>query len=124
MSVLYHISRYVAGVMGFVTLWGLLFFSSVLESTIVTASLVLSSTSLVVALIPQNKLRTLPTRLVFFLLCLLGVGAGLVLLWDNLDLSSGVEWDVVSASILHIAALALLALFAIKKISNKGPGSI
>ena len=107
------LSRYVAGIMGVITLWGLLFFSSTLKSEIVTAGLVLGSTSFVVALMPQRILRLFPVRLVFVLLCLAGVAAGLVLLFYRLGRADGVEWHVVSASIIHIAALATLAIFSI-----------
>ena len=117
MSSLYLVlSRYVVGIMGVLILWGLLFFSSTLQSAIVTAGLVLGSTSLVVALMPQRALCIFPVRLVFFLLCVVGVGAALVLLWHRLGRSSGIELDVVSANILHIAALATLAIFRKPKV--------
>jgi len=114
MSGLYVVSRIFVGILGFIALGGVVWFASTLGNTLVLAGLLLGFTSLVAAFVPQRKLSSSATQRVLVTLCVLGIGAGFVLVVDNLKVPREIEWDVVSINILHIAALATMAVIALK----------
>jgi len=114
MSGLYTTSRIYAGFMGFTILGGILWFASTLNSVIVMAGMVTGFSSLAVAFIPKRKLSSHSTRRVIVGLCVIGIGAGLVLVVDDLNASRGIEWDVVIMKALDVAALAIMAVIALK----------
>jgi len=114
MSGIYGASRVFVGFLGFIALGGIIWFAGSLSSEIVLAGVLLGLTSLVVALIPQRKLSSSTTRRTLVTLCIVGAGAGLVLVVDNFSTSRGIEWDVVAMNVLHIAALATMAAIALK----------
>lgn len=115
MSRLYTPSRIFVGFLGFTALGGIIWFASSLANEIVLAGVLLGLTSLVVAFIPQRKLSSIATRRILVTLCVVGIGAGLALVVDNLSTSRGIEWDVVSMNVLHIAALATMAAIALRR---------
>lgn len=114
MSGLYTLSRISTGFLGFTAIGGVVWFASSLSKTIVLAGVLLGLTSLVVAFVPQRKLLSGATRRTLVTLCVVGIGAGLVLVADNFNASRGIEWDVVAINLLHIAALATMAAIALK----------
>ena len=118
MSGIYSASRVFVGFLGFIALGGVIWFASSLANEIVLAGVLLGLTSLVAALIPQRKLSSSATRRTLVTLCVIGAGAGLVLVADNLSASGGIEWDVVAMNVLHIAALATMAVIALRQPSE------
>jgi hypothetical protein len=48
------------------------------------------------------------------ILCVVGIGAGLVLVADDLGVSSGIEWHVVAIRLVHIATLTAMIVIALK----------
>lgn len=115
MSGIYGVLRVFVGFFGFIALGGIIWFASSLASKIVLAGVLLGLTSLVVAFIPQRKLSSGKTRRTLVTLCIVGAGAGVVLVADNLSVSGGIEWDVVAMNVLHVAALAAMAFIALKQ---------
>jgi len=115
MSGLYTLSRGLAGFFGFTTLLGVLWFAdSPGGGAFIIPGLLMGFSSLAVAFIPQRKLSSSATGRTLVTLCVVGIGAGLVLVADDLGASSGIEWDVVAIRLLHIAALAVMAVTALK----------
>ncbi len=115
MGGLYTLSRIYAGLMGFIILGGILWFSSALSGTIVAAGTIGGVTSLGVSLVPPRKLSNQSIQRTLITLCVIGVGAGLVLVWDDLNASGGIEWDVLSMKALDIVALATMAILALRR---------
>jgi len=119
MNGLYTVSRFFAGFFGFIALGGVLWFSASLSNAIIIAGVFTGVTSLAVAFVPQRKLVSGTVRLIVILLCLVGIVTGFVLVTNDLKATSGIEWDVVAMNLLHIAALAMIAIIALKR----APGS-
>lgn len=117
MNGLYTVSRFFAGFLGFIALGGVLWFNASLSNAIIIAGAGL--TSLAVAFVPQRKLVSGTVRLIVILLCLVGIVTGFVLVTNNLKATGGIEWDIVAMNLLHIAALATIAIIALKR----APGS-
>lgn len=115
MSGLYTVSRIFVGMLGFIALGGVVWFASALNNTIVLAGVLLGLVSLAAVFVPQRKLSSGAIRRTLVALCLVGIGAGFILVADNLKAPRGIEWDVVSANILHIAALATMAILALRQ---------
>ena len=114
MTNLYIFARGVNGFFGFTTLLGVLWFADAPGGqAFIVPGLLLGFSSLVVAFIPQRKLSSGTTRRTLVTLCVIGAGAGLVLVADNFSASGGIEWDVVAMNVLHIAALATMAVIAL-----------
>ncbi|OGI69262.1 MAG: hypothetical protein A2W18_07095 [Candidatus Muproteobacteria bacterium RBG_16_60_9] len=115
MSGIYGVLRVFVGFFGFIALGGIIWFASSLASAIALAGVLLGLTSLVAAFIPQRKLSSGKTRRTLVTLCVVGAGAGLVLVADNFSASGGIEWDVVAINVLHVAALATMAVIALRR---------
>jgi len=114
MNGLYTLSRGVAVFFGFTVLLSILWFASSLSGAFIIAGLLMGFSSLTVAFIPQRKLSKGTTRRALVTLCVVGIGAGLFLVADDLGATSGIEWDVVAIRLVHIAALAAMAVIALK----------
>lgn len=121
MSGLYTVSRIFAGILGFISLVGVVWFSSALNSLIAGAGALLALTSLAVAFVPQQKLSTPSVRGTAILLCVVGIGAGLVLTFDDLRASRDIEWDIVSMKLINLIALAVIAVVAFRKSPSDPP---
>jgi hypothetical protein len=119
MSKLYLWSRILAGFFGFTALLGVLWFSASQGKVFVIAALSMGFSSLIAVFVPLRTLSSTAVRVFLIVLCTVGVSAGLVLVVDDLMSSSGiewseVEWDVVAIRLLHTAALAAMAIVALK----------
>jgi hypothetical protein len=114
MNGLYTLSRGLAVFFGFIVLLSILWFTSSLGGTLIIAGVLMGLSSLAAAFIPQRKLSSGATRRTLVTLCVVGIGAGLVLVADDLGATSGIEWDVVAIRLVHIAALAAMAVIALK----------
>lgn len=114
MSGLYIVSRIFVGILGFISLGGVVWFGSALSSVVAGTGLLLALVSLAVAFVPQQKLSSSLVRGTMMLLCVVGIGAGLFLTADDLRASRGIEWDVVSMKLLHVIALAAIAVVAFR----------
>ena len=112
MSGIYTLSRGLAVFLGFTVLLSIVWFASSLGGAFIIAGVLMGFSSLAVAFIPQRKLSSSATRRTLVTLCVVGISAGLVLVADDLGASSGIEWDVVAIRLLHIAALATMAVIA------------
>lgn len=119
MTDLYIFLRGANGFFGFTTLLGVLWFADAPGGqAFIVPGLLLGFSSLVVAFIPQRKLSKGTTQRTLVTLCVVGIGAGLVLVADDLGATSGIEWDVVAIRLVHIAALAIMAVIALKQPSE------
>jgi hypothetical protein len=114
MSGLYTAAQIAAGFLGFIAIGGVVWFASSLSNAIVLAGVLLGLTSLAAAFVPQRKLSNDTIRRSLVALCTVGIVAGSVLVTDNLKASHGIEWDVVSMNLLNIAALATMAINAVR----------
>ncbi len=115
MNGLYTLSRGLAIFFGFTVLLSVLWFASSLGKAFIIAGLLMGFSSLVAGFIPQRKLSSGTTRRSLVVLCVVGIGAGLVLVADDLGTTSEIEWDVIAIRLLHIAALATIAVTALKR---------
>ena len=113
MDGIYTLSRIYAGFMGFTSLGGILWFAGTLSRMIVIAGTIAGVSSLAASLVPPHKLSRHSIQRTLIALCVIGVGAELVLIMDALTISHGVEWDVVSMEILNITALTTMAVKAL-----------
>lgn len=92
---------------GFAMLLGVLWFAgSPGGGTFVIPSTLMGFSSLAAAFATRRTLVTL---------CVVGIGAGLVLVADDLDAPRGIEWSVVAIRLLHIAALVTMAITALER---------
>jgi len=123
MSGLYTLSRIFVAFLGFTALLGVLWFASSLREAIIIAGVLLGISSLLAAFVPQHKLSNRETRRTLIALCVIGIGAGLVLVVDDLGASRGIEWHVVTINLIHVAALATMAVTALKRSSEEILGS-
>jgi hypothetical protein len=115
MTDLYTLSRGITGFFGFTTLLGVLWFADAPGGqTFIIPGLLMGFSSLVVAFIPQRKLSKGTIQRILVALCIVGIGAGLFLVADDLGATSGIEWDVVAIRLVHIAALAAMAVITLK----------
>lgn len=114
MNGLYTVARIYAGIMGFIILGGILWFASALSGAIVVAGMTAGASSLIASLIPPRKFSDGAIRRTLIGLCAIGIGAGLVLVVDDLSAPRAIEWDVVSMKTLDIASLAAMATIALK----------
>ena len=97
---------------GFTTLLGVLWFAgSPGGEAFVIPGTLMGFSSLAAAFATRRTLVTL---------CVVGIGAGLVLVAGDLGASRGIEWSVVAIRFLHIAVLATMAVTALKQ----SPGSL
>ena len=115
MSSLYNMSRILTGILGFIALGGVVWFGSILNNMIALAAVLLGLASLATVFVPQRKLSSGVIRQILIALCIVGIGAGFFLVVDNLRAPGGIEWDVVSMNVLHIIALATMALIALRR---------
>jgi hypothetical protein len=116
MSGLYTLSRGLAGFFGITTLLGVLWFADAPGGqAFIIPGLLMGLSSLTVAFIAQRKLSSSATRRTLVTLCVVGIGAGVVLVADDLGVSSGIEWHVVAIRLAHIAALAAMAFIALRQ---------
>lgn len=119
---LYTLSRGLAAFFGFTVLLGILWFAgSPGGGAFVVPGILMGFSSLAAAFVPQRKLSSVATRRTLVTLCVVGIGAGFVLVADNLSASRGIEWDVVSMNVLHIAALATMAIMALRTEGRTSP---
>src|SRR5919108_4028938 len=109
MSKLYLWSRILAGFFGFTALLGILWFSASQGGLFVAAALSMGFSSIIASFVPPRALSNQATRVFLITLCIVGVGAGLILVADDLGALRGVEWDVVAIRLLHIGTLGVLA---------------
>lgn len=115
MSGLYTLSRGLAVFFGFTTLLGVLWFAEAPGGeTFIIPGVLLGFSSLAAAFVPQRKLSSGTTRRMLVTLCVVGIGAGLFLVADDLGVSSGIEWHVVAIRLVHIVALAAMAVITLK----------
>jgi hypothetical protein len=118
MSGIYTLSRVLVAFFGFTALLGMIWFASSLSGAFMTAGLLMGFSSLAVAFVPQRKLSSGAARRTLVTLCVVGIGTGLFLVADDLGVSRGIEWDVVAIRMLHIAALATMAVIALRQPSE------
>lgn len=115
MEKLYLWSRLLAGFFGFTALLSVLWFSASQGKIFVTASLLIGFSSLAASFVPPRTLSNKAVGALVTVLCVVGIGAGLVLVANDLSGPlSKVEWDVVAIRLLHIGALGVLAAKALK----------
>lgn len=114
MNALYTASRILVAFLGFTTLLGVLWFAGSLEGFVVAASVLLGFSSLAAAFVPLRKLSRGVVRHILLALCATAIAAGIVLLADNFGTSQKIEWHVVSINLLHVGAIAVMALRALK----------
>jgi hypothetical protein len=114
MDGLYTLARSVVGFMAIITLGGVVWFGSSLRNQILVAGVLLGCSSLVASLVPQRKLSSRAATAFLVAVSVIGTGAGVVLLADDLGEFPAIEWDVLSARILHVAALGTLAMRALR----------
>src|SRR3990172_1491218 len=110
MNGLYTLLRGLVAFFGFTDLLGVLWFADSLGGAFIIAGVLMGFSSLAAALVPQRKRSSGATRRTLVTLCVVGIGAGLVLVANDLGASRGIEWDVVAIRLLHIAALATMAI--------------
>ena len=104
----YSLARVCAGFLGLTALLGIAWFATSLGTTEFAAGLMLGLTSLAAAFVPQRKLSIKKVRRTIVLLCLVGIGSGLVLIAGNLAAPLKIEWDVVVINLLNLAALIVM----------------
>lgn len=114
MNGLYMLSRALVAFFGFTVLLGVLWFADSLGGIFIIAGVLMGFSSLATAFIPQRKLSSGVTRRTLITLCVVGTSSGLVLVADDLGASYGIEWHVVAIRLFHIAALATMAIVALK----------
>jgi hypothetical protein len=116
MSGLYTLLRGFVAILGFTLLLGILWFSgSPGGGAFIIPGVLMGFSSLAAAFVPQRKLSSGATRRTLVALCVVGIGAGLVLVAKDLGVSSSIEWDVVAITLLHIATLATMAVIALRR---------
>jgi len=113
------LARIVAAVFGLVALGSVLWFGSALSPTFITAALLLGFSS-AVAFFPRRALASASARKILFTLCVIGIVAGLVLITGDVSSPYGIEWDVVAMRLVHIAALATIAIKASERSAQLG----
>lgn len=114
MTGLYTLSRGVVVFLAFAVLLGVLWFADSLGAASIVAGALTGFCSIAAAFVPQRKLSSDPTRRILITLCIVGTSSELILIADDLGTSRGIEWDVVALRFLHIAALATMALTALR----------
>lgn len=119
MSKLYFWSRLLAGFFGFTTLLGIIWFSDSLGRAVIIAGLLMGFSSIAAALVPARALSNKAVRPLVTILCVVGIGAGLVLVANDVrGPLSKIEWDVLAIRFLHIGSLAVLAAKALQLLSG------
>lgn len=103
------VSRVLVLFFGLTALLGVLWFAgSSGGETLMLPGVVMGFSSLVAVFLPQRKWA----QRIQVVLCVVGIGAGLVLLKYDFTAPHVIEWDVVAMRFLHIAALATMAIMA------------
>jgi hypothetical protein len=74
--------------------------------------ILMAFSSLAVAFVPKRKLSSTGTQRILVVLCVVGIGAGFVLVADDLGVSHEIEWHVVAIRLVHIVALATMAIIS------------
>jgi len=108
--------RGIIAFLGFSVLLGNVWFSDSLNGFVLLAGIVLGANSLIAAFVPEPNSTTKKTQRVVVALCVVGLGAGLILVINDLRASGNIEWHVLAIRGLH---LALLAVMAIKNFNRK-----
>lgn len=110
MNELYGLSRVLVVFFGLTTLLGVVWFANSLGETVVIVGIIMGLSSLGAAFVSFRMLTSGATRRVLITLCAIGIGAGFILIANDLGASRGIEWDVVAIRLLHIVALATMAI--------------
>lgn len=113
MSGIYTLSRMLVAFFGFTTFLGVLWFSDSLGGILIISGVLMGFSSVAISFIPQRKLSSPTTRRTLIMLCVIATGAGFVLLASDFSAPNGIEWDVVAIRVIHITALATIAIKAL-----------
>lgn len=108
---LHLLARVATACFGLVTLIGVAWFSNSLGPVLITSGLLMGLCSLTVAFLARSEASRELQRIVFFL-CLVGIAAGLVLIANDIRRSFEDEWPAVLMRLVHITALAVIAIEA------------
>ena len=121
MKGIYMWSRALAGFFGLTTLLSVLWFSASQGKIFVTASMFMGFASVAVAVVPPRTLSNKAVVALVTVFCIVGIGAGLVLVANDLSGPlNKTEWDVAAVRLLHIGALGVLAAKALKMLPDRG----
>jgi hypothetical protein len=116
MKSLYTLLRVLVAFLGFSVLLGVVWFvGSPGGQALLVPGVLMALSSLAVAFVPKRKLSNTGTQRILVALCVVGIGAGLVLVADDLGASHEIEWDVVVIRLVHIVALATMAIVSRRK---------
>lgn len=114
MKKLYTSLRALVAFFGFTVFLGVIWFAGSPGGEVgVVPAILMAFSSLAVALIPARKLLNVGTRRILVVLCIVGVGAGIALVASDISTSQEIEWDVITIRLLHIVALATMAVLSI-----------
>src|SRR5689334_6476639 len=95
MTRLYHVAQWLLGILGAVTLLGVLWFGDGLQRPVFLSGVVLGFTSIAILLLLRLSPSNMIGRASIVLLGVIGDTAGAILVSNDLFAPSPVEWDVV-----------------------------